>query len=578
MNDIYDFYFNYCPYVKRKLCSSKDLYEWYSKIDRYFFSNENDFSIFLNYLEKNNLISPLIKTSNFSELYQSQFIEIYGYSKKEEVISYYHPIQFIQILTFIEHLNRRNSMFSLNTWCDPDFLKFLWEDSKKISLKNNRLVDRMKIYPKIEPGSMIKELNQVLWLKSSFFKLWIRLESIWLCKIFSPINIGMVWDGATGSSMSEFYGKIDLHKKWAEEEINKFTDEDYEMILHFHKSITYRSRLVEDFSDLNDLFYLISHKKKDKLSPLSLYMNILEISRELKSIYWILTKTNTIGKEMKPLFIFEDEEEILLFHNNVLLDYGLFLTEPFIVFVEGGTECDILNAYKRRRVGYNNLGFVNFHGTGNLRDTIQNISSYFRNRLSFILLDYDNPQKYEERKKTLLIHGIDIIEDVYFFIPDFVTENFTVEQIFDSYIKWLNNKKLSISNNDKNKLIFQLEGAKEIGRQISKDPTNLKGSDNEIRFEQILINTSLQLFNKELARFYPKIDFSDKEGRKKFSKKFKKEFCPFLTDIVIAWFRTDNRKDFSFETALWSFYKRTEEYRFRLMKKRFQYSAFNFFY
>ena len=469
-------------------------------------------------------------------------------------------------------------MFSLNLWCDPDFLKFLWEDSKKISLNNNRIVDRMKKYPKIEPGSMIKGLNRVLWLKSSFLKLWIRLESIWLCKIFSPINIGMVWDGATGSSWSEFHGKIDLHKKWAEEEINKFTEEDYEMILQFHNSFTHRSRLIEKLTDLNDLFYLISYKKRDKLSPLSLYLNLLEITRKLKTIYWRLTKTNTIGKEMKPPFIIEDEEEMLLFHNNVLLDYGLFPTEPFIVLVEGGTECDLLNAYKSRRVGYNNLGFVNFHGTGNLRDTIQNFSSYFRNRLSFILLDYDNLEQYKKRRETLLNHGIDLIEGVYFFIPDFITENFTVEQIFDSYIKWLNNKKLSISNNDKNKLISQLESAKKIGKQISKDPTNQINSDNEIRFEQILINTSLQLFNKELARFYPKIDSFNKEGRKKFSKKFKEEFCPFLTDIVIAWFRTDNRKEFSFETALWSFYKRTEEYRLKLMKKRFQYSPINFFY
>lgn len=122
--------------------------------------------------------------------------------------------------------------------------------------------------------------------------------------------------------------------------------------------------------------------------------------------------------------------------NNVLLDYGLFPTEPFIVFVEGGTGYDILNAYKRRKAGYDNLGYVNIHGTGNSWDTIQNISSYFRNRLSFIFLDYDNHQEFEERKKILSNHGIDIIQDVYFFIPDFVTENFTVNQILNSYIKW----------------------------------------------------------------------------------------------------------------------------------------------
>ncbi len=88
----------------------------------------------------------------------------------------------------------------------------------------------------------------------------------------------------------------------------------------------------------------------------------------------------------------------------------------------------------------------------------------------------------------------------------------------------------------------------------------------------------MRLFNKKFKSFYPKIDFSKKEGQKKFSKEFKKEFCPFLTDIVTEWFRADNRKTFSFETALWSFFIRTEEYRFKLDKKKFQYSPFNFFY
>ncbi len=111
-----------------------------------------------------------------------------------------------------------------------------------------------------------------------------------------------------------------------------------------------------------------------------------------------------MGKEIKPPFLFEKQKEMLLFNNNVLLDYGLFPTEPFIVFVEGGTEYDILNAYKRRRFGFENLGFVNFKGTGNLRDTIQNISNYFKNRLSFILLDYETPEHYENIKMILINH------------------------------------------------------------------------------------------------------------------------------------------------------------------------------
>ena len=69
------------------LCSSKDLYKWYLEIDQYFFSDEKDFVIFLNYLDKNRLISPIIKTSNFSKLFQSQIIKSFGYYD-EELIAY----------------------------------------------------------------------------------------------------------------------------------------------------------------------------------------------------------------------------------------------------------------------------------------------------------------------------------------------------------------------------------------------------------------------------------------------------------------------------------------------------------
>jgi hypothetical protein len=132
MEEIYSFYTDYCPYIKRKLCSLKDLYKWYLEIDRYFFHDANDFIIFLSYLEENNLVSPLVKSSNSFKLFQSQFPFRFGSYAKEE-LTYYHPLQFIQILTFIEELRNRNSLFSLNYWCDPDFLKFYWKKSRHMS-------------------------------------------------------------------------------------------------------------------------------------------------------------------------------------------------------------------------------------------------------------------------------------------------------------------------------------------------------------------------------------------------------------------------------------------------------------
>lgn len=100
---------------------------------------------------------------------------------------------------------------ALNYWCDPDFLKFYWVKGKNFSLENERIANLVRRFPKIETGSLIKRLNHVMWLKPEYLRLWIKLESIWLCKLFAPIDINMIWDGLTESSWSKLYKKIDSH-------------------------------------------------------------------------------------------------------------------------------------------------------------------------------------------------------------------------------------------------------------------------------------------------------------------------------------------------------------------------------
>ncbi len=58
-----------------------------------------------------------------------------------------------------------------------------------------------------------------------------------------------------------------------------------------------------------DLSYLITHRKKNQLASLSLFFNMLEISRELKRIHWILTNTNTMEKAVRLPFVFENDQE-----------------------------------------------------------------------------------------------------------------------------------------------------------------------------------------------------------------------------------------------------------------------------
>lgn len=184
-----------------------------------------------------------------------------------------------------------------------------------------------------------------------------------------------------------------------------------------------------------------------------------------------------------------------------------------------------------------------------------------------------------EKDETQLIS---IIERAFSILTDFQTNNPHIQ--YENYFSLLNKvlAKIKLKFGDYYDELFRYfpRDSKyyDFNRITRSYFKQLSNDDRLIYWEHFLINNTLKRFNKEISNHYPQYDFTKKEGIKKFSQQFKREFSPLLTEIVIDWFRQDDRKKFSFEKALWPFYTKTEEYRFKLMKKKFRYSPFNTFY
>lgn len=102
-----------------------------------------------------------------------------------------------------------------------------------------------------------------MWLKSEYLRLWIKLESMWLCELFAPVDINLIWVSSTESSWSKLYKKIDSHDKWARREIENFSKKDIDIIKRFDRTICHIPRIIRNFPEMNDLSYLITYRKKN---------------------------------------------------------------------------------------------------------------------------------------------------------------------------------------------------------------------------------------------------------------------------------------------------------------------------
>ncbi len=550
--EIFKTYLNFCPFFRMTLFNMKDLHSWIKKLKFDLWFNEfSNFFIFMSFLSDQNFIKPFFKFKDprrgprfriigeeeWRNWYQEGYISFLDEENLNEPrlefkkikdkigkietwhfydIYYYHPIQFIQLLSLLNHINIEffrykdflqyyyNMFYSLENYKPKQFKKYLEENSLTLEdfLQKEYLKDGTR-YPLLQ-----NRLKLYKWLTPLRFKIYIKIEKVSNLSIFSPDSLKPYRNFLKNANE---YPKS-VHPKDIEQWFNNFESNKNEIFTE--AEIKQIEDLLRNFKiyegDLNglekweDLVYLINRDAKDQLTGfLSYYANMIEIKKALERIIWFLRTEDIENSSDRPDFWPIREEEVVKYRNQVLYKYNLIPSYVFILYVEGPTEEVIFKDW----LPYQPYGYLVdvkiMEGADDIDAITRCTVKKFKDRQYFFLLDFDS-KKYFKRRVGKLRQANVKENQYYFFKPDFITENFTAADIIFAYDNWLKDEKINIAEELSNNLREKL---------IHKEP--------EEKFEKIVeeFNNAQEdwpPFSKpQFARFLSKI--INIESKKKFS-------------------------------------------------------------
>ncbi len=573
-------------FFQMDLFNTMTLHTWIKKlnIDKYFNDYAN-FFVFLEYIYKKKYVLPFfvlkfsdsnkklnslnlqeiivnyisfnswnnLKKEGFIHFIDQNIVEEFYYKDKkyyrvkdsfenEICYYYYHPIQFIQILTLIYSLHK-NKIKLLSIKDFNDYYKKRWSELEFEVVLQSRafgnalkkgMITKEKILSRIELECSKTEespFRRYCWLTPKFFNLWIKLESIFLPKYYSPYLIPSysIYDvNIPKSEWKKIYKKEDnfrlnLYKK----RLKLFDSEEKKTIQGIRWSM---KRVYHDFNgldDWSDMILEMRRSKKDKLKGIiSYFVNIFQIIRILDVAVWDLKTNDEKKKSTKPIYICDDKD-YPDYRLRLLIDYELLAEKIIIIYVEGETEYNILNDWLnefRIRGHFDKIEIQNIEGKTKTSNTFGYIIRNFKSKYHFLFLDADNNDKKDERLNKLIKESVPR-DSVYFWIPDFVTENFEVHEILRAYSVYARNLEVELSANFLKRLNISLIEAK-------KNNSSYEKTIEKIEYE-----------------------FTDKIMFPSFSKTL---FSQFLSKIIIRKCKKGYKP--KFEVALGNFFSRIQEF------------------
>ncbi|GAH59753.1 unnamed protein product [marine sediment metagenome] len=216
--------------------------------------------------------------------------------------------------------------------------------------------------------------------------------------------------------------------------------------------------------------------------------------------------------------------------------------------MDGETEVTIMREYlKTKKYGFN-YKIENIGGTGKTSYHIK-LCKEAEDKEYFFFLDYDKKDDYNKYKQIIENNGV-------FFFPDFVTENFSAEDIYEFYIDWIQKIGFTFTLEQKEVIEVRLMKCKQKSDeliQMSEKKGKPKG------FEITLINFTLSCFYPELLRKYPQYQNEENSlDLDKFKQFFKTQFTEnYLKERIRKSFEDPDRKSekFSFEEKIKPFLK-----------------------
>ena len=493
IEEIFRIYLDFCPFYRRTLFKLKDLHDWIKslKIIRWFDSFTN-FFIFMDYLYQNKFIIPLFeynepeqfnlrfigeetyrtmytkKYFNFSDddskiIKGLEYIEIEyeitnDYTEKRFFdIYWYHPIQFIQILTFLKSI----ITYNINLLKFKDFMEFFYK--RLINLPNNdsrRFRERLEkekknlseflmereVYksPSRKDQYIILKIkfNRFNWLKPETLLLFIKLEKIFGIELYSPSSLKPDLNFVHDEKEYPEDVKKENIELWFEEFENKrqayFSKEELSSLNKLKDFLHRNERNFNGLESWSDILSLINGGSKNKLvNFLSYYINIIEIRRIIKNIIWFLTTEKVEASPDKPKDWFLNMDEAKKYTNQILYKYNLYPDYLFVLYVEGPTEEILFKNWLKSQPYGLFVKVITMDTADDTKAIARCTVRKYKDRKYFFLYDYDNEKDYKRRIDQLKQANINE-NQFYFFKPDFITENFTSEDMVSTYQKWLN--------------------------------------------------------------------------------------------------------------------------------------------
>ena len=387
----------------------------------------------------------------------------------EETRYYYHPIQFFQLLSIVKAISIHDLFYF------KEFIEFYYvrrfeltdqktKEWKEHIIETNGSVKRF-IDDKIKNGRDFHDIHAIIlsqnhWLIPETMLLWIKVESLVGCDFIHPDSSIAHMEIRSPARLSSRF--IDLNViynedvKWRDNFLNTlsshFSIQDYDLIKRF-KSIVIECA-QHDFDGLeefSDLLTLIDDQKLIKLTGMnSLLVNLLEIGKALETFEKRLgnlfpdSDTETEKEKGQNQFswsklklTFESTQEYYHHLEYLLLEYSLSPKDSHTVLVEGITESIILEPI----INWIEHNMHVFLSIGLLKSKSEArhfpfIYKTFQNVHVMVIIDADQEKYLKGRKNEWKGKGIK--EDSFHIcFPDFVTENFDVQEFIDAVRAWV---------------------------------------------------------------------------------------------------------------------------------------------
>ncbi len=580
---------NFCPYYRRRLLTREELLSWAakSKFIRDYGSEKDEFSFFINLLLEIEALCPILENgATIDSRYYHEPRRIHlGIRIQPETFELYHPIQFFEIMNWYfrykhyswaymqnDNYGEYYKLRSLELKINKKKREIQQWDLQDLDNSYNQkvLADYQEEYSAIHKEfPKGEELRKLLKIPSSLYpitekqlEVWIKIETLITpigTDILAPMNISLIATKVLNSSNANDFYKA--YKIWVENIFNehgKHVNQEEIREIETWSDILYRivsddkSPISSNWLDLIELAH--PHLQQKFTGTVSHFLNLRSIRRNLIRFYWKLTGKNLqfLGHPPRnPHFFFENSDEYVLYLRSVLLFFGLNPSHNFILYVAGGTEQTILKEYVDRR-------WIKFL-IRNMRS--EDKSRFFKKvcediggRDFFFLFDFHDLRQYEKKRAK---YG----DNCEFFFPDFVTENFTTNQVFDAFMYATQKLKIRVSKEEGKIVLDKLTEEKdksnqileELARNSSKSFSSAKG------FEKIIIEHLRNSYSLQIVQIFPEIRLdengriSHKTQREKLSVKIKTLLAKHLKTYVINSLEGDPERKgakFPFEVKL----------------------------